>query len=732
MSKKVLNLCLLLLLFVSRPLLAQFQVLHAFYGKNIVTGDGSQPLDSVILSGSTLYGTTYYGGINNGSDYGVVFKVDTNGQNFTILHVFPTDYTQGHYPSGRLLLVGSTLYGTTQAGGASDLGTIFKVDTDGQNFAILHSFAGGALDGSGPSGGGLIQVGLTLYGLTYYGGSQNWGTIYGLSIDPDHPGFSVLHSFTGSTSAPLDAGFPAGASLAYGDGCLYGMGGNGGVYGWGAVFKMKLDGSEFSVIHSFTGGATNGSFPRGTLVLDGTHLYGMTYGGGAGDGADGYGTVFKLDTDGNSFQVLHSFMGGTTDGRWTYGSLSLSGTTLYGMTHYGGASDLGTIFSLETDGSGYTLLHSFAGGGSDGAKPYYGSLAIKDSTLYGMTNQGGGQIGVGLGCVFGFTPGADVYVTKTADSLTPAPGALVTYTVKVGNGGPRGATGVEVTDLLPPQLTYASALCSQGSYVPSTGLWTVGSLAVGAEATLTLAGYVNSSGAITNTAAKTAQTNGDPDTSNDSDSAVINTLFQKTLLPPILLSPLTNATGQPTSVTLKWQDTNTTPQEIKYKVRIKKAGGAYANYTLAAGTVQYIKSGLALGKVYYWNVQAVGNGTTTKTSVWANGGVDFKFTVAPPVTLNPPTLTLPANGAAGQPLSVTLQWNDTNASPDELQYKVRFKIAGGTYALTTLAPGTTSLPKTGLKPGKTYYWSVMAIGNGTTIKNSVWPADYHFTTGIIR
>jgi len=232
---------------------------------------------------------------------------------------------------------------------------------------------------------------------------------------------------------------------------------------------------------------------------------------------------------------------------------------------------------------------------------------------------------------------------------------------------------------------------------------------------------------ISNTATRTAENEIDPESTNDSATSTITTASTKNLLPPILLSPFNNATGQPTSVKLKWQDTNTTPQEIKYKVRIKKAGGFYVNYALAAGTVQYIKSGLALGKVYYWNVQAVGNGTTTRTSAWANGGVDFKFTVAPPVTLNPPTLTLPANGATGQPTSVNLQWTDTNSSPDELYYKVRFKIAGGTYTVTTLGPDVTSLLKTGLKSGKTYYWSVMAVGNGTSVKNSAWPADFKFT-----
>jgi uncharacterized repeat protein (TIGR02543 family) len=211
-------------------------------------------------------------------------------------------------------------------------------------------------------------------------------------------------------------------------------------------------------------------------------------------------------------------------------------------------------------------------------------------------------------------------------------------------------------------------------------------------------------------------------------SVTANFIIGKTLNAPTLVEPSNNATGQPTSVTLKWQDTNSSPQEVKYKLRLKKAGGAYINYTLAANTTSFVKSGLTPGKLYYWNVQALGTGTTTKSSAWANGGVDFKFTVQPPITLNVPTLTTPANGAVDQPLSLTLQWQDTNTSTQELHYKVRFKVAGGAYSNVTLGPGVTTYPKSGLAKNKTYYWSVQAIGNGTSIKNSAWPADYRFTT----
>jgi hypothetical protein len=102
------------------------------------------------------------------------------------------------------------------------------------------------------------------------------------------------------------------------------------------------------------------------------------------------------------------------------------------------------------------------------------------------------------------------------------------------------------------------------------------------------------------------------------------------LRPPTLNAPANGAVGQPTTVTLSWRDTNdpSGPQELKYRIRIKPAGGAYAVINVAANSVIYVKSGLARNKTYFWNVQAVGNGTTVLNSDWANVGVDWKFTTA--------------------------------------------------------------------------------------------------------
>jgi hypothetical protein len=96
------------------------------------------------------------------------------------------------------------------------------------------------------------------------------------------------------------------------------------------------------------------------------------------------------------------------------------------------------------------------------------------------------------------------------------------------------------------------------------------------------------------------------------------------LSPPILTVPANKATGQPLSVTLRWQDTNSNPEEGGYRIRIKPMGGIYSYVDLSRDTTSFVKSGLARNKVYYWNVRAKVNGAI-KASDWANAGIDWSF-----------------------------------------------------------------------------------------------------------
>ena len=141
--------------------------------------------------------------------------------------------------------------------------------------------------------------------------------------------------------------------------------------------RLYTDGTGFTVLHNFTGAADDGSGPHGSLTLSGQTLYGMTRAGGSTN----FGTIFKINTDGTGFAVLYSFTS-AADGGQPCGSLTLSGQILYRMTYSSSNFTDGSIFRINTDGTGFAVLYSFTGL-ADGDSPS-GSLTLSGSTLYGM------------------------------------------------------------------------------------------------------------------------------------------------------------------------------------------------------------------------------------------------------------------------------------------------------------------------------------------------------------
>jgi uncharacterized repeat protein (TIGR03803 family) len=352
---------------------AGYRVLHQFSGD---TNDGAWSYGAVTLSGSTLYGMSSWGGNYNN---GAVFKINTDSTGFQLLHSFVSPAGDGQYPYGSLLLSGSMLYGMTSCDQSIYGGTIFKINTDGNDFQVLHSFTGGSNDGKYPYDS-LLQSGSVFYGMTCYGGTNDLGTVF--RINADGTGFQVLHSFAGGES---DGAYPWG-SLALSGSTLYGTTYNGGENDSGVVFQINTDGNGFQLLHSFNG--SDGLNPFCTLIQSGSTLYGTTNGGGA----NGNGAIFKIDTDGSDFQILHSF--GGNDGLNPAGSLTLSGSILYGATYGGGANNNGTVFKIDTDGNNFLVLHSISE--PNGNSPN-GSLLLSGLTLYGTTNAGGSE---NLGVVF--------------------------------------------------------------------------------------------------------------------------------------------------------------------------------------------------------------------------------------------------------------------------------------------------------------------------------------------
>src|SRR5205814_50273 len=165
-------------------------------------GDGGHPLAGLILSGSSLYGTTAGGG---SSCAGTVFAVNTDGTGFTNLHDF--NNSDGNYLVAGLILSGNTIYGTAKYGVNSGNGTMFKLNTDGSGFTNIYSFTATPVhvpfsppstnsDGTHPQAG-LLLSGNTLNGTASEGGSSGFGTVFAVNVNGT--GFTNLHSFTRGT-----------------------------------------------------------------------------------------------------------------------------------------------------------------------------------------------------------------------------------------------------------------------------------------------------------------------------------------------------------------------------------------------------------------------------------------------------------------------------------------------------------------------------------------------------
>ena len=303
---------------------------------------------------------------------GNIFSIPVSGGTPTTLFNF--DGTHGEFPYGSLTLSpdGSTLYGMT-AGGVPNYGTIFSIPVSGGTPTTLFNFDG--THGQTPYGS-LTLSGSTLFGMTYSGGGiRLLGTILSIPVSGGTP--TTLFNFDGT-----HGDFPYGSLTLGPDGStLYGMTGSGGTNNDGTIFSIPVSGGTPTTLFNFDG--THGTYPTGGLTLSGSTLYGMTTAGGTNND---YGTIFSIPVSGGTPTTLFNFDG--THGYWPHGSLTLSGSTLYGMTGEGGRNSDGTIFSIPASGGTPTTLFNFDG--THGEDPH-GSLTLSPdgSTLYGMTTLGG-------------------------------------------------------------------------------------------------------------------------------------------------------------------------------------------------------------------------------------------------------------------------------------------------------------------------------------------------------
>ena len=305
--------------------------------KEFLGSDGSQPLAGVIQGrDGSLYGTTCTGGAYN---LGTVFRLRSSGT-FTILHSFSGD-ADGQNPRAALIQASDgLLYGTTYTGSSSNRGTIFSVRTNGNSYSVLHIFTGYP-DGQQCESKLLEGSDGALYGTTSLGGFWILGTIF--RLDKDGGNYAILHYFS---NAGGEGRSPVAGLIEGSDGSLYGTTYNGGITNHGTLFTMSKDGNSYAILRSFSSADGGGKWPDTELVegSDGM-LYGATEQGGIND----RGVIFKMNKDGTGYAALRNFANTGSDGRAPKSALTpTTNGVIYGTTQFGGEADAGCIFALSS------------------------------------------------------------------------------------------------------------------------------------------------------------------------------------------------------------------------------------------------------------------------------------------------------------------------------------------------------------------------------------------------
>lgn len=346
----------------------------------------------------------------------------TQAQTYTILHAFAAG-TDGADPNPIIQDAQGNIYGATKFGGITTCGndtcgTVFKIDSAG-NETVLYRFEGGG-NGYGPFAGLARDAKGNLYGTTQGNGFVGGASVV-FKVDPNgHE--TVLHVANGGDACCLDSPVAIDAK-----GNIYGMSPYGGEpncnlaqnkLGCGTLFEITASG-KFKVLHVFKG--KDGIQPEGGVVLDaqgslyGTAVWGGNlkcyYPGWGESGGEGCGTIYKLEPSGK-FTVLHTFTG-PHDGSYPLGLIIDSAGNLYGIADSGGdiikhtnwEYGLGTVFKVDTSGK-FSVLFTF----SPCTQPpctmgqvrnsLYASHLVKDSkgNLYGIEEVN--NCALGGGCVF--------------------------------------------------------------------------------------------------------------------------------------------------------------------------------------------------------------------------------------------------------------------------------------------------------------------------------------------
>jgi uncharacterized repeat protein (TIGR03803 family) len=392
---------------------SHYQVLQSFSEKRFTLGVPFGPMR--LSSDGTLYGTTRYGG--RPFDAGSVYSLRRGGAEFRVVGYFRGGSRDVAFPSGELAQDDAgNFFGSSLRGGPANEGTLFRWNPAG-NDAALHSFNSTGGDGGRADSQLALGTDGSLYGTTSRGGEFGKGTVF--RINADGSGYKILRSlqdtpvgviadsagsdlfFTTSTGllrmksngslkslhvfhgSNKDGSSP-GVPLEGSDGMLYGIAQAGGQAGYGAIYSINKNGSDYRVLYHHPA-PTNIFDPPdylNTYLLEGSDgaLYGTTE-----KLTLGIATVFKVNKDGTGFVTLHSFDANNTNGRLLRGRLMEGSDGLI----YGTMDNTFpcVVYAMNKDGSGFKIVYTFGVAGL-----VTGVTEGNDGALYGMASSNSGAV----------------------------------------------------------------------------------------------------------------------------------------------------------------------------------------------------------------------------------------------------------------------------------------------------------------------------------------------------
>ncbi len=418
-------------------------IVHEF---NTVS-QGNQPDGGLVFHNGDLYGLCVFGGSNS---TGTLYKYSIATDLLTVITHF-SQSTSFYYMNSTVPFIASNnlLYGLGTFGGLRNKGGIFKVDLTTSQITNLHDFNYG-VNGAIPKSTLFQASNGRVFGSAFYGGLNGEGVVF--EVDRFTNEIDTLHNATpltsnGYTDIMMEyqenllgtgsngsiynfnlntneysevctiSGTTASGGLTKIEDKVYGVTYSGGANGLGTIYRHQLGTNVSTTDFSFDGMLT-GASPVGHLIAtDDFYLYGLAESGGI----NGSGVLYKYEPFLNEFTKLVDF--DNVNGASPTGSLVLhSSGKMYGLTKYGGNSDLGVLFSYDVTSQGYEKLYDFDS--INGSFPRGSLMIASDGQLYGLTSEGGAH---NDGILFSFNP--------ISNQLTK----LVNFESMVSGSNPYGA-----------------------------------------------------------------------------------------------------------------------------------------------------------------------------------------------------------------------------------------------------------------------------------------------------